>query len=92
MGLFSNQAKKIAEGKRLYYYSMRFFDVPNKNGEAEMISTEVIASDRDEAEQFAREAMGKDAKPLCRVESIVELSAKAILGLKDELTEAIRIA
>lgn len=89
--MFKNMLKRMAGGERLYYYMMSFFDVPNTKGETEVIHVEVVASGRDEAEKVAREALGKDNKPMCRVTQITEVSIRSVLDLKDELQESLKL-
>lgn len=86
--MFEKLIKKVADGDRQFYYSMSFFDAPNKSGETEVIAVEVVAGSRDEAEEVARKAMGKDKKLFCRVTQIVEVSIRPLLDLKDELSRA----
>lgn len=85
--------KDMKDGKRLFYYGLFFYDVDTKDiSEVKGITVEVVASNRDEAEQIAREALGKDVRRFCTVTALTEVSIKALISLKDEATELVKIS
>lgn len=81
--------------KRLFYYNLFFYDASEQMldlTEVKGISVEVVAGDREEAETIARDALGKDVRKYCTVVNLTEVSIKALVTLKDEATELLKMS